>query len=626
MRIFNRFTQKKDKQFPRWRKILARVFVIAILLGIVLYTLVMQPLYADAKQGMARVQSIKSALTEQNLTKLQEEVVLTKEILQKTKKDLRRAIFLAPLPFLGKYYQDANRLINAGIYGVEAGEIMIEALTPFADVLGFAQTNEEQQMTAEQKLAQVVAVAPQLIPAADQATEKLKLIANELSYLHPEIYPKNFRGFELKSQVLNLKSEITTINSFLDDIKPLLQTLPSALGQPTLKTYLLLFQNDKELRPTGGFITAYALIRFDAGKFSVIESNDIYSLDNDAVLLPTPAPIIKFLKVKGLQMRDTNFKPDFKDSMQDFEYYYERLNAPAIDGIIALDTQFVEKILEVSGPIEVPGYTLDPTGFWNLPESCEQGGTAFTAENVICRLELYAQKINLRSEQRKAILGALMQALIDWVMNAPKESWQPLIGSVLTAANEKHILLYFHDATLQGLAEKYNFAGRIKDYEADYLHINDANLAGLKSDLYMKRTVEQEINIADDGTVTKKLKLIYENTGEYDGWLNATNRNYVRVYVPAGSKLLSFSGGELTPETTEEFGKTVYDNFVLTKPLSTSVLEFVYELPFKVQKGEDYQMLIQKQAGMEKVESMVKVNGQEERFELRTDKELKLVF
>lgn len=626
MQIFNRFVRKKNKQLPRWRKILARILVIVIFLGILVYGLVVRPLYVDAKQGMTHVQNIKAAIAEQNLTKLQQEVIPTKEILLRTKSDLRRAVFLAPLPFLGKYYQDANRLVNAGIYGVEAGEIMIGALTPFADVLGFAQSNEEGQMTAEEKLTQIVNIAPQLIPAADQTTEKLKLIINELSYLHPEIYPKNFRGFELKSQVLNLKSEITTINSFLDDIKPLLQTLPSALGQPTPKAYLLLFQNDKELRPTGGFITAYALIRFNAGKFSVIESNDIYSLDNDAVLLSTPAPIIKFLKVKGLQMRDTNFKPDFAASMQDFEYYYERLNAPAIDGIIALDTQFVEKTLEVSGPIEVPGYALDPSGFWNLPESCEQGGTAFTAENVICRLELYAQKINLRSEQRKAILGALMQSLIDWVMNAPKETWQPLIGSTLAAVNEKHALFYFHDETLQGLAEKYNFAGRIKEYEGDYLHINDANLAGLKSDLYMKRMVEQEISVGADGAVVKKLKLTYENTGEYDGWLNATNRNYVRVYVPLGSKLISFSGGELNPEATEEFGKTVYDNFVLTKPLSTSVIEFVYELPFRVEKSENYKMLIQKQAGVESIEYVIKLGEQEEQFELRRDKEIEINF
>ncbi|MBM4402434.1 MAG: DUF4012 domain-containing protein [Candidatus Cloacimonetes bacterium] len=621
MRIFNRFSKNKTRVLPRWRIILARVFAVAILLGVLLYALVVRPLYADAKQGLMRVQNIKTALAEQNLSKLQEGIGPTKEILQKTKSDLRRAAFLSPIPFFGKYYQDANHLVNAGIYGVEAGEILTEALIPFADVLGFAQTKEESQMTAEQKLAQVVEIAPQLIPAVDQVTEKLKLIVNELSFLHPEIYPNEFRGINLKSQISNLKSQISVINSFLDDAKPLLQTLPAALGQPTPKTYLLLFQNDKELRPTGGFITAYALIKFDAGKFDVIESNDIYSLDNDAVLLPTPAPIIQFLKVKGLQMRDTNFKPDFKESMQDFEYYYERLNAPAIDGIIALDTQFVEKILQVSGPIEVPGYALDPTGFWNLPDSCERGGTSFTAENVICRLELYAQKINLRSEQRKAILGALMQALIDWVMNAPKETWQPLLKNILAAANEKHLLLYFHDETLQGLAEKYNFAGRLSEYDGDYLHINDANLAGLKSDLYMKRKIEQEISIADDGTATKKLKITYENTGEYDGWLNATNRNYVRVYVPAGSKLISFSGGELTPSVSGEFDKAVFDNFVLTKPLGASIIEFEYELPFKIKKEEGYKFLIQKQAGVERVDYTIKVDGQQEDFELRTDKE-----
>ena len=618
--------RKKFNTIPHWRKIVARIFIVVIFLAAAFYLFIARPLYADAKIGMLHAANIKTALAEQNLTKLQQEIGPSKEILQKTKKDLRKAVFLSPIPFFCRYYKDAVHLINAGIYTAEAGEVVVEALIPFADVLGFAQTAKEQEMSTEEKLEQIVNIAPQIVPAIDIATEKLKLVINELSFLHPAIYPEKVNNFAVKSFINTLHSKSLTLNSSLDDIKSLLQILPSAFGQPTPKTYLLLFQNDKELRPTGGFITAYALIKFTAGKFSIIESNDIYSLDNDAMLLPTPLPILQFLKVKGLQMRDTNFKPDFVESMFDFEYYYEKLNAPKIDGIIALDTQFVEKILEVSGPISLPGYALDPSGFWNLPSACELGGTDFTAENVICRLELYAQKINLKSEHRKAILGELMQSLVNWAMSTSKETWQPLAQKVLTAGKEKHILFYFHDEALQGLVEKYNFAGRIKDYEGDYLHINDANLAGLKSDLYMKRTVEQEINIDNDGNVTKKLKLTYENTGEYDGWLNAVNRNYTRVYAPLGSELTSWSGGEMTPSTSDEFGKTVFDNFVLTKPLGISVIEFDYILPFKIRKGEEYKMLIQKQPGIEKTDYVVKVGEDEQRFELREDKEIEINF
>jgi len=67
------------------------------------------------------------------------------------------------------------------------------------------------------------------------------------------------------------------------------------VGEPTEKKYLIIFQNDKELRPTGGFITAYAVFRLDSGVIHVDTSSDIYSLDATISNKPVaPAPILKY--------------------------------------------------------------------------------------------------------------------------------------------------------------------------------------------------------------------------------------------------------------------------------------------------------------------------------------------
>jgi hypothetical protein len=209
-------------------------------------------------------------------------------------------------------------------------------------------------------------------------------------------------------------------------------------------------------------------------------------------------------------------------------------------------------------------------------------------------------------------------------LSEPAAKWPDYLKMFVTEGQEKHILFNFHDAEAQKLAEERNFAGRIVDAAEgqDYLHINDANLAGLKSNFYLNQETTQEVSVAEDGTMTKKLTIVYHNTGKQDGWLNARARNYTRVYVPKGSKLVKTTGGEQKVTTTEDLGKTVFDNFVQINPLGKATLTFEYTLPFKAE-GE-YRLLIQKQAGAKNWTYVTKINGQEERTLVDGDKELKI--
>lgn len=618
-KLFQRF--KSSKKF--------RIILLLLVLIVGFFYISMlrpaQAAFGQAKNIYQQLEILKKDVKEQDLTKLKGDVSIIHEQFLLFEGNLKKFSYWRFVPHFRFYYQDALHLTRVGILGSEAAAILVDAAEPFGSLLGLG-TTEIRNVPAEEKLQQLVMIMPQLTPAIDLALEKLRLMVPELTSLHPDLYPEEFKGIKIRGELVNLQSQIANLNTTIADIKPLLTALPQALGQPQPKTYLLLFQNDKELRPTGGFLTAYALVRFEQGRFKIIKSEDIYQLGPDLAILPAPAPILRYLKVPAWYLRDTNFSPDFKESMQIFEQYYSRIGSPAVDGIIALDTQLLESFFKILGAVEVPEYSVDFTKVYRVPDSCRAGGGSFTAENVVCRLEAYAELLDTGSADRKAVLGYLMEHLVDKILESQPNLWPNLIANTLDQANQKHLLFYLHDETLQALIEKYNFAGRIQKVGYDYLHVNDANLAGLKSDLYMKKSAAQEISIADDGIVTKKLTLTYENTGTYDGWLNSTARNYVRVYTPLGSKLISASGGEAAVNTFEDLGYTVYDNFVLTRPLSSSTLTFEYTLPFKKEKKPgfgltDYKLLIQKQPGLESVHSVVGIEGQKEEFELTEDRE-----
>ena len=125
---------------------------------------------------------------------------------------------------------------------------------------------------------------------------------------------------------------------------------------------MVLFQNDKELRPTGGFLTAYSIAKVDKGRFTPVLSDDIYNLDSKYTpTVAAPEPFYKYLKgpyviSRKYKLRDMNWSPDFSESMSLFVKEAEKAGIKKIDGVIAVDTQFLVNLLDVLGTIGVPGY------------------------------------------------------------------------------------------------------------------------------------------------------------------------------------------------------------------------------------------------------------------------------
>ncbi|MEX0616514.1 MAG: DUF4012 domain-containing protein [Candidatus Woykebacteria bacterium] len=565
-----------------------------------------------------KAKKIQKAAEAEDIPKVKEEATNLKESLNELKNNLEKFSFARFVPIAGGYYNDANHLLVAGVAAAEAGEIAADGILPFSDVLGLK--GHKTKTTAKEKTQFIVKkVVPSLVPLLGELEGKINVIDEELNQVNPDRYPASFKikEFSVRQGLTDAKGNVHHVRNFLPDIKLIVNTLPSILGEPKEKTYLVLFQNDKEIRATGGFITAYAVAKVRAGELVDIESDDIYKLDRKfSPKEAPPEPLRKYLILKIFPIRDSNLSPDFKTSAEKFESFYKTIPAVSkVDGILALDTEFVRAFMEITGPIKV-----------------EKLGDTFSAKNneygisdVVYKLELYAETVFKGSSERKSFIGDLMDALIDKVLNAKPEQFEPLFNTFLEQANEKHILFYFHDESAQKIVEKFNFAGRIKDYDGDYLHVNNSNFAGLKANLFITQTIEQDIITSSDGTITKKVKVTLNNpNNKLLGWLNSYYRNWMRVYVPKNSKLIN---KEVQTDFKEsaDLDKKVFEGFTVTPPLGNSVTIFTYELPFKIKPGDEYKMLLQRQPGMDATKMIIRLNGKEvEKFNLLNDKEIKI--
>src|SRR3989338_6735683 len=424
----------------------------------------------------------------------------TKAYLKDAKRDFettKKAILvftpLRAVPLLGWYVANLQRSTNAAIEGIEAATTFTQAVTPYADVLGLQGEGTFLGGTAQERLAKTVETLAIVTPQIDSVGKNLQNARREIDKIASWRYPNIIPG-KPGHKIDTAKNTIDQLESFVVETKPLLEVLPDIMGQKKEKKYLVLFQNDKELRPTGGFITAYAVFRVEKGLIETEGSSDMYKLDNTLTKrVHAPEPIIKYLpNVPSLNLRDSNLSPDFKQSMLTFESLYEfTQDKKDIDGIIALDTQFVVTVMEVLGDIEVEGgdkFTTEKVDACNCPQ-------------IIYELERYAdQPVAFEKGDRKGIIGVLMQALMDKAFNAPKSKWPSLLGTAIQSLREKHMIMYFTDAKNQEAIEKVNFAGRIHEYDGDYLSINEANFVGAKSNFFVQQKVKQDVKNGKDNS------------------------------------------------------------------------------------------------------------------------------
>ena len=225
-------------------------------------------------------------------------------------------------------------------------------------------------------------------------------------------------------------------------------------------------------------------------------------------------------------------------------------------------------------------------------------------------------------DNRKKIIGPLMNAILSNALGQPKEKLPLLFEAAFKSLLEKHVLFYVYDQKAQAAVEKFGIGGIVSQTDGDYLYIVDSNLGGRKSNLYAREEVSQKVEIAKDGSITKELIITYKNPEKQDGWLNSVLPNFVRIYVPKDSELLSIDGLEEKKDAYEEFDKTVFSGYFQLRPLGVAKLTLKYKLRDKFK--DEYKLLIQKQPGKDKPLYSIKIGKKNEEFFLKTDKEIRI--
>jgi hypothetical protein len=427
---------------------------------------------------------------------------------------------------------------------------------------------------------------------------------------------------EQRTRFVELKKGLPEINKFVASFSQEEKILSDVLGGNGPRKYLFLFQNNQEMRATGGFIGTYAVLDIFNGAVKSFFVDGIFNPDGQLreKVIP-PAPIQKISAAWSLH--DSNWFPDFPVSAEKASWFYEKTGGPTVDGVITMTPTVMQKLLEITGPIEMSDYgvTIDKDNF---------------LENIQYEVEVDYDK---EENQPKKILADLAPKILDRVFNAKNVSdLTKTLDVILTSLNEKHILIYSKNYTIEKMLSDNGWSGEVLSTQKDYLSVINTNINGYKTDGMIDEEIQHKAEIQLDGSIIDTVTITRHHNGgntPYDWW-NRVNADYLRVYVPKGSKLIRATGQtnefnsppidyralgfkrdaqvEMEEASTvideesgtriyEDSGKTVFANWVYVSPQESVTVTYAYLLPFKldtnltVNSADTYSLLAQKQSG-----------------------------
>lgn len=418
----------------------------------------------------------------------------------------------------------------------------------------------------------------------------------------------NKREFALQSLAI-----VTKVSKFLpieEDTKKEIDAV-NQLAEAALKkdgvtrTYFVMLQNNHELRPGGGFLGQYAIVKVKDGEIASLFVEDANLLDQRITAKITPPyPFTRKLGLKRWELRDSNFSPDFPTNAAKAEYFYRLAGGgQKFDGVIAVNATVLDDALAITGPISVSYETFD---YVNGKFVQRMTSETFTSENGVLKLEEAVEKKFLVTEskdvevpaelkqKRKNVMKSLAAELVKrlaTVENIPKA-----IQLAQKELAEKNVQIFFKDPALQSIVTGVKWDGSTNtDWTNDYLMLVDANMGALKSDAFVDRRINYEVDFTGEKPIAT-MTHTYKHRATYGDWRTSDYHTYLRAYVPKGSKLIE---RKLVgyPLTDEAFNKTYFGVFVDAVMNRETPGMIKYELPETV-KEDGYQLMIQKQSGV----------------------------
>ena len=446
---------------------------------------------------------------------------------------------------------------------------------------------------------------PSLTELLNKGMEKTKIAIGEISQANEKINKINLDVLpqEIKTKLIFAKDKLNIISTTLISIEKEFPALLKLLGDKLPHRYLILLQNNNEIRPTGGFIGSYAIVDINDGYIEKIETHDVYALDNQYTeIIEAPEDLQSF--IQNWRFRDSNYSYDFPESAKKAIWFLTKEGGPSVDTVIAINQGLLRDLLDITGPIKVDDFAT------------------FDSENYSFLLSYLVEGKVLSQNDPKIVLKQFIPLFKEAIIKPQNISKVSL--KLYRAIQQKHILMYSTDEEIQSLFEATGVSGKAYRNEAneDYLSVINFSIGGTKSDQFIEEKILHESFIKENGEVADQITIIREHKWDdrilqswkkilaesgyknlSDGLIDILGRGknvvITKVYVPFGSKLVSSSGADIKQKFDEVLHKTYFVYTTEATVQKPSKIAINYVLPYKLNFSQPqvYKIIAEKQPG-----------------------------
>ena len=497
--------------------------------------------------------------------------------------------------------QAVNALLIGGQHFAKAGSYFLEALEEFNKIPLYFVSKNKSEVAPSAKTAQN---QPSITDAIKTGLDKTNLAITEISLASEQLtkIDESSLPSEIAGKITMAKKQIVDISKTLEATSKHFPAILKLLGDRYPHRYLILLQNNNEIRPSGGFIGSYVILDINEGEIEKLEVNDVYDID-DAYrgVIEPPDELKKF--VSNWRFRDSNYSADFPTSAAKAKWFLQKEGGPGVDTVIAINQGLLKSMLEITGPVQVGNFGK------------------LNAENYNLLLSYVIEGKIWGAEDPKHILKVFIPAFKEAIL---KEENVSKIGSNLyKAIQQKHIMMYSGDEEIEALFDSIGVSGRVYQNAAneDYLSVINTSVGGTKSDQFIEENILHDTHLDKNGNLTDEVTIKRSHLWDdeiYYKWKKilasygfntmpdqlidilgrGRNKVYMRIYVPDGSILLNSSDPNLETKYDKDLKKTYFFTIMEVKAGETASVKVSYRLPFILNlddASEAYRLTVEKQ-------------------------------
>lgn len=401
-------------------------------------------------------------------------------------------------------------------------------------------------------------------------------------------------------------------------------TVRDLLGMNGARTYLVLLQNNQELRPTGGFISAVGQVTIENGELRELTFVDSYDFfQGNLEYGPAPKPMQQYMNVQLFLLRDANWSPDLPTTAKLVQGLYTQQTGIPVAGVMALDLHAAELLVDAIGPLQLPGVAEPVTGRNLLPQIVQLWERPAGTELQVDQGASEAWWL-----QRKSFVAALAQAAQQRLQSGDV-SYLNVLAGIRQGLRDRSIQVWVAEPLLAAYLRMLGWDGGLYPApDADFVALVDTNMGFNKVDAVLQRSLSYTVTWPDGptqpalatATITYTHPITIPNYtctnkpeyGEsYNFLIERCYYDYVRLYTPAGSQLESVEGVEPDSVVTQRGeNRTQYFAGYFVLPVGQQhTVTFRYRLPATL-TPTTYQLLLRRQAGTQPLPVTLAVNGQ----------------